>query len=100
VCKQFYSRKKRKQPVCGGNKCGKGKVESLLEENEDAIFIFGHVRNQAIFGGMDAVPIDLNYQSVQFVMDLYGIKNQKDCFEKVLKAWHHVAAIDRAKRKS
>jgi len=49
---------------------------------------------------MDAVPIDLNYQSVQFVMDLYGIENQKDCFEKVLKAWHHVAAIDRAKRKA
>ncbi len=99
MCKKFYAKKGRSQPVCGGENCGKGNVEPLLEENEDAIFVFGHVRNQAIFGGMDAVPIDLNYGSVKFIMDLYNINNQRDCFEKVLKAWHHVAAIDRLKRK-
>lgn len=61
--------------------------------------MFGHVRNQAVYGGVDAVPIDLKYESVKFIMDMYEIDSQRDCFEKVLKAWHHVAAIDRSKRK-
>ena len=100
ACKEFYSKKNRKQPVCGSAKCGKGKVKPLLEENEDAIFVFGHVRNQAIFGGIDAIPIDVKFESVKFIMDLYEIENQRECYEKVLKAWHHVAAIDRLKRSS
>ena len=33
-------------------------------------------------------------------MDLYEIENQRECFEKVLKAWHCVAEIDRAKRRA
>jgi hypothetical protein len=74
--------------------------DPLRPENEDAFFVFGHVSNQAIFAGMNAVPIDLNYPAVKFIMDLYGIKNQRDCFERVLKLWHHVAKIDRAKRKA
>ena len=100
TCKKFYSKKGRKQPRCGSKKCGKGIVEPLLEENEDAIFVFGQVRNQAIYGGMDAVPIDLRLDAVKFVMDLYDIENPRECYEKVIKAWHHVAAIDRSKRKS
>ena len=97
-CEQFY-KKRTPKPICGGFKCGKGKVEPLLSEHEDAIFIFGQVRNQAIFVGMEAVPVDLDYNAVKLVMDLYEIENQRECFEKVLRAWHCVAAIDRAKRK-
>jgi len=99
ICRKFFERKSVK-PICGGFKCGKGKVEPLLEENKEAIFIFSKVLNQAIFAGVDGAPIDLNFQSVDFIMRLYRIENKLDCFEKVLKAWHHVAEINRSKKRT
>jgi hypothetical protein len=70
----------------------------LLPENEEAFFIYNVVRNQAIFAGMDGIPVDLDYKAVKIVMDLYGVENQRECFEKVTKVWHEIAAIDRVKR--
>lgn len=98
-CREFF-KKKPKKPICGGFKCGKGKLlEPLLPENEDVFFIFTQVINQAIFAGMDGVPVDLNFQAVKFIMDLYEIGNQRDCFERVLRVWHNIAETDRAKRR-
>ena len=99
VCKEFYEKRDIK-PVCGGFKCGKGEVEPLLEENGEAIFVLGRVLNQAVFIGIDGTPVDLDFQSVKFILDLYGIEDPKECFEKVLKAWHHIAAINRAKQRA
>jgi hypothetical protein len=99
ICKKFY-KKKPEKPICGGFKCGKGKLsESLLPENEDAFFVFTQVVNQAIFAGINGVAVDLDYGAVKFVMDLYEIEDQRNCFERVLRVWHSMAEIDRAKRK-
>jgi hypothetical protein len=99
VCMEFY-KKKKTQPICGGFKCGKGKVEPLLVENEDAIFILKKTMNQAIYVGMDGVPVDVKHSAVERAIDRYRIENEKDCFEKVLTAWHHIAKIKRSKRKA
>jgi hypothetical protein len=100
ICRKFFEKKPEK-PICGGFKCGKGKLsEPLLPENEDAFFVFTKVVNQAVFAGVDGMPVDLNYNAVKFILDLYEIENQQDCFERVLKAWHDIAEINRSKRRA
>jgi hypothetical protein len=71
----------------------------LYPENEDAANVYTQVRNQAIYVGMDGIPVDLNYSAVEFVMNLFGIENQRECFQKVLMVWHHIAELDRLERK-
>ena len=92
VC-QKIKKKHHQKPDC--DNC----LPELLPENQDAIAVYSQVRNQAIYAGMDAIPVDLNYGAVKIVMDMYGIENQPDCFQKVLKAWNHIASIDRLRRK-
>ena len=89
--------KKNKPTPC--EKCSINKVE-LLSENEDAFLIYNIVQNQAIFIGMNAVAIDLDYNAVKIVMNLYGIEDQLDCFQRVVKVWHTMAAADRMKQKA
>lgn len=100
VCRKFYEKKPVK-PVCGKFKCGKGKLENpLLIENGDAFHIFSLVVNQATFAGIEGVPVDLDFQAVEFVMNLYEIENRRECFELVLLAWRNMAENNRAKRRS
>ena len=70
-----------------------------MPENEEAVAIYAQVRSQAIYVGMDAVAVDLDYGAVQFVMDLNEVENKFDCFHKVLMMWHHVANINNQERK-
>jgi hypothetical protein len=49
---------------------------------------------------MDGIPVDLDYKAVKIVMDLESIESQADCFQRVLKMWHHIAELDRLKRMS
>ena len=95
-CRTIYKKKNKPTPC---DKCVANKIK-LLPENEEAFFIYNLVRNQAIFVGMDGMPVDLNYNAVKMTMDLYNIENQRECFNKVLKVWHAIAAIDRVKRKT
>lgn len=60
----------------------------IMEENVEATNIYIRVRNQVVTAGMGQI-IDLHFPSVQFVMDLYDVKNKKNCFERVLKIFHH-----------
>jgi hypothetical protein len=90
---QLINKKRGKKPDC--EKC----LPKLFPENEDAAAVYSQVRNQAIYVGMEAVPVDLDFKSVKIVMDFYDIKNKADCFQRVLKMWHHVAELDRIKRK-
>jgi hypothetical protein len=71
-----------------------------MPENEDAIEVYSQVHSQAIYVGMDGVAVDLNFNAVKFVMDLNGVENQHDCFQKVHKMWHHMNTMDRIKRKT
>ena len=54
----------------------------LMPENEDIIKVYLAVRGQVITGF--AGVIDINYLAVKMLMDLYEIKNQKQCFEGVI----------------
>jgi len=57
--------------------------ESAEEENKDALKIFFLVRNQLIMG--QGGPIEINHQAIHSAMELYQIRNRRDCFEKVIK---------------
>ena len=75
------------------SRCETCKVD-LHEENEDAGTVYMLCRNQVITAGMGEV-IDLNYQTVKTIMDLYGVKDQKDCLMKVINTFHHFLAKER-----
>jgi hypothetical protein len=76
-CTQLYGmRNPPEDPPCETCK------ETPLKENENAIRIFAIVRHQFIVGM--GGPIDVNHLSIHEAMRLYGIKNKKECFEKVL----------------
>ena len=59
-----------------------------MEENQDAGKVYIMCRNQVITAGMGEV-VDLNLQTVKTVMDLYNIKDQRECMEKVTKTFRH-----------
>jgi len=59
-----------------------------LEENRDAGTVYIMCRNQVITAGMGEI-IDINLQTVKTVMDLYGVKDQRECVEKVTKTFRH-----------
>lgn len=60
-------------------------IPALLPENKEVFDIFTTVQNQHImgFGG----PVDLNFQSVEFIMNLNGVENKKEMFSKVYKLY-------------
>ena len=53
-----------------------------LDENEDAISIFFMVQHQFIMGFNG--PVSINHNAIHEAMRLYKVKNQRECFEKVL----------------
>jgi len=69
------------------SRCEKCRVD-LLEENHAAGTIYIMCRNQVITAGMGEVA-DINLQTIKTVMDLYGVKNQRECLEKVSKTYRH-----------
>lgn len=61
----------------------------LSEENADAARIYHIVKRQVRTAGGSGEIIDLDYTAVKHVMDLYGIADQRTCFEKITRAFHH-----------
>jgi len=70
--------------------CETCRVE-LMVENKEAAMVYQRVRGQVIVmsNGMETRVIDLNYPAIEFVMDLYKVKNRVECFEKVVRVFHH-----------
>lgn len=58
-----------------------------MPENAEAANIFMLTKNQVITAGMGSV-IDINIQAVKIMMDLYEIRNQRDCMDKVRTLFH------------
>jgi len=58
-----------------------------MEENQDAASIYVLVRNQYIFGPRG--PVDINHHSIHEAMRLYGVRDRRGCFEKVLRLASH-----------
>jgi len=59
----------------------------LVEENQDAAFIYCLVQRQLIFGPRG--PVDISHLAVHEAMKLYRIENRQECFEKVLRLASH-----------
>ena len=60
----------------------------IMAENEDAAQIYLTARRQIITAGMGKV-IDINIQAVKTVMDLYQVKDQRSCLDKVRYLFFH-----------
>jgi hypothetical protein len=88
ACKQLGSYAKIGEAACDSCRV------DLYEENRDAGTVYMLCRNQVITAGMGEV-IDLNYQTVKTIMDLYGVKDQQDCLMKVINTFHHFLAKER-----
>ena len=88
-CRQIYA--ERTPP--GSPPCESCRVE-LKEENEDAARIFQVSRNQVIAVGEQVVDIDI--KAVKIVMDLYGVKDQRTCLQRVRALWHEIEGKRRA----
>jgi len=61
--------------------------EPVLNDNRDAMMIFNLVKNQFLMG--PGGPVEIDHQAIHSAMNLYHIRNKKECFEKVLSlcAW-------------
>lgn len=70
----------------------------LMDENQEAIFIWSIVRDQVITAGMDGEVIALNQLAVWEAIDRYKIKNQTQCFDKVRKVFYFLLEKHRLER--
>jgi hypothetical protein len=95
-CRQMYS--ERKPP--GEPPCHTCWID-LKEENEDVARIFQIVRGQVItrFNGQVDMIMDLNHLAVWAAIDRYGIKNPRECFEKVMKMFYALLKEQRDREK-
>lgn len=83
ACQQMYAG--RNPP--GNPPCAMCMV-ALSEENADAANVYMLTRGQMISIGEGRV-IDISIPAIKIVMDLLGIKNQKDCLIRVMKTFHY-----------
>lgn len=62
---------------------------TLLPENAEAYELFQLLRSQYNYVGMDAIPIGINYSIVIDILDLYGVVERVNCFEKIITLVHY-----------
>ena len=60
-------------------------ITPLMSANQVVLDVYLQVQNQHIMGFSG--PVDINFLSVKFIMDMMGIKNQKEVFERVHKLY-------------
>jgi len=75
-CRKIHENKLEDTPCY---KC----IPEVLDENKDALRVYLMARNQIISVGMGGI-VDISFEAVKFIMDLYEIENQRIVFEKVL----------------
>jgi len=63
-------------------------IPELMEGNEEVLQVFLRVQGQHIMGSSG--PVDLNFQSVEFVLNLMGVENKREVFERVHKVYRHI----------
>jgi hypothetical protein len=87
ACRDLYAKRMPPQePPC--DKC---RVE-LLEENEEVVRIYMMTRRQIVTrhnGQYDQI-VDISIPAVKVVMDLEGVKDQKECLARVMRLFHHI----------
>lgn len=60
----------------------------LLEDNEEVAFIYLLVRRQVVTVGMGKA-VDISIPALKVAMDLYGVRDQKACLNRVRTVFHH-----------
>lgn len=80
TCKTIYA-KKNEDPPC--NSC----IEPLMDENVDAVKVYFLAQNQLIVS-MGQI-IDLNVNAIKTIMDLYEVRDQRRCLEKVMELFNY-----------
>jgi len=79
-------RERNARGIEGEPDCQNCRVD-LFEENEEAGAIYMMTRGQVVTV-MNRV-VDINFQSIKVAMDLCGVRNQRQCFEKVRRVFYH-----------
>ena len=85
-CRELW-RGRNERGIVGKPPCNTCRVD-LLEKNKDAAEIYTLARRQVVTADQGQI-IDINIPAVKIVMDLYGVKDQKDCLLKVRNLFHH-----------
>jgi hypothetical protein len=67
--------------------CKTCRVE-LLEENEETAAVYMLTRRQVLTAG-PGEPVDISIPAIKIVMDLYGVRDQKRCLNRVRRLFHH-----------
>ena len=67
--------------------CETCRVE-LMEENEEAASCYFLTRRQVVTADQGQI-IDISIPAIKIAMDLYEIKNQKECLLKIWRLFHH-----------
>ena len=80
-CKEIWKNKNSSPPCMD---C----IPFLNENNEEIVSVYTMVANQVIVAGMGTV-IDIDFNAINFIMNLYEVKNRKVCFEKVVMLFRH-----------
>ena len=86
-CQTLWQERSEREGTKHECPCATCKVD-LLEENDEAASIYMLCQRQVILNGVGEV-IDLKFEAVKAMMDLQGVKNQRECFAKVYKTFHH-----------
>jgi hypothetical protein len=81
-CRQMYA--ERKPP--GTPPCDSCRVE-LRDENEEAAAVYLLTRRQYIIAENGRV-VDISIPAVKIAMDLYGVRDQKECLARVIRLFH------------
>lgn len=54
-----------------------------MEGNREAAILFGLLVSQMRYA-WDGTPLGLDYNAVKFVLELYGVRNRRKTFEKLV----------------
>ena len=79
----YGQRKPPEEPPC--HQC---RVE-LAAENEMDAQVYMMTRRQVVTVGMSGQIVDISIPAVKIAMDLYGVKDQMTCLNRVRKLFHH-----------
>lgn len=58
-----------------------------MPENDEAVNVYLLTRNQVVMIGMETVA-DISIPAVKIMMDLLGVREQRDCMMKVRHLFH------------
>jgi len=63
-----------------------------IEENADAELVYQMAKRQVRIAPGSGQIIDLDYSAVKAIMDIFSVPDQRSCFIKVARSFHHMLA--------